>query len=43
MLMAFLMFVKWWKVFLKKNHNYIINGFFFFLKQLDKVYSDFKQ
>jgi len=42
MLMAFLMFAKWWK-FTTKKFSYIINFYFKFSKKLDKVYDDFKE
>ncbi len=42
MLMAFLMFTKWWKFTMKKRLDYIINIYFKFSKKLDKVYNDLK-
>ncbi len=37
MLMAFLMFAKWWKFTTKKTLNYIINIYFEFLKNWIKL------
>jgi hypothetical protein len=42
-MMALFMFVKWWK-FTRKNKNfgYMINIYFKFSNELNKVYDDFK-
>jgi hypothetical protein len=42
MLMALLMFAKWWKFTTKETLSYIINIYFKFSKKLDKVYNDFR-
>ncbi len=42
MLMAFLMFTKWWKFTAHKKLNYIINIYFKVSKNLDKVNNDLK-
>ncbi len=42
MLMALFMFSKVWKLTIKKTFGYIINNYFKFSKNLDKVYDDLK-
>jgi len=42
MLMALLMFAKWWKFTTKETFSYIINIYFKISKKLDKVYNDLK-
>ncbi len=42
MLMAFLLFAKWWKFNTKKT-SYIINIYFKISKKMDNVYNDLKE
>ncbi len=42
MLIALFMFRKWWKFTTKKTFGYIINIYFKFSKNLDKVNDDLK-
>jgi hypothetical protein len=42
MLIALLMFAKWWKLTTRKTFGYIVNIYLKFSKKMDKVYNDLK-